>query len=508
MVSKLFTPKTSLVLFVTIVLAFIIRFYNPSTPPVFVDEAIYIRWAQVMRADETLRFLPLSDGKQPLFMWILIPFLKIIEDPLLAGRLVSTISGLGTIILTYLIAWSLFHKRRLAVLSSALVALSPYLVFYDGLALVDSFLTFWGMLTLLFGILLVKNPRLDLALLTGAALGGAWLTKSPGELFFVLLPTALLLSKKSKLTDKKRLFKIIGSLLIAWTVGIGFYNILRLGPNFHMIDLRNRDYIYSFSELMKHPGSPLLSNLRLSVTWFAFLLPLPFFLAALIGLISGLLTTTLTTIFISGWAFIPLFISASLGKVFTARYILYTLPPLLILTAFGIDKFLNQSKSIRAILLLLISAPVFFQVTLLAVSPARAWIPRGERSGYLEEWTAGYGLREIADFLKSRPAQTPILIGTEGYFGTLPDGLEIYLNSNRNIRFVGLDFPIKSVPQPLTNSLKDNEVYLVANLSRFKIPFPEKEGLILLASFPRPSRSDGTHDTTLFFRVSSPTFLP
>lgn len=43
--------------------------------PVFVDEAIYIRWAQVMKAETSLRFLPMSDGKPPLFMWILMPFL-------------------------------------------------------------------------------------------------------------------------------------------------------------------------------------------------------------------------------------------------------------------------------------------------------------------------------------------------------------------------------------------------------------------------------------------------
>src|SRR5689334_782543 len=83
---------------VLVVGLFALRFYHLTILPVFADEAIYIRWAQIMKAEETLRFLPLSDGKEPLFMWVMIPFFKIIHDPLFAGRVVSVLSGFGTLI--------------------------------------------------------------------------------------------------------------------------------------------------------------------------------------------------------------------------------------------------------------------------------------------------------------------------------------------------------------------------------------------------------------------------
>jgi len=67
-------------------LALLLRLYRLDYLPVFADEAIYIRWAQIMKSESTLRFLPLSDGKQPLYMWSVIPFLKLIGDPLIAGR--------------------------------------------------------------------------------------------------------------------------------------------------------------------------------------------------------------------------------------------------------------------------------------------------------------------------------------------------------------------------------------------------------------------------------------
>jgi len=93
---QLLVPKTFLLLIFLFALYFLTRLINLDTIPVFADEAIYIRWAQIMKNEPTLRFLPLSDGKQPLFMWLIIPFLKFVSDPVIAGRLTSVAAGFGT----------------------------------------------------------------------------------------------------------------------------------------------------------------------------------------------------------------------------------------------------------------------------------------------------------------------------------------------------------------------------------------------------------------------------
>ena len=72
-----------------IVLAAILRLINLSSLPVFADEAIYVRWAQVMRENAVFRFLPLTDGKQPLYMWVVIPFLKVFSNPIIVASIVS-----------------------------------------------------------------------------------------------------------------------------------------------------------------------------------------------------------------------------------------------------------------------------------------------------------------------------------------------------------------------------------------------------------------------------------
>ena len=129
-----------------LLVAVFIRVYNLTLLPVFVDEAIYVRWAQVMRAESTLRFLPLSDGKQPLFMWLVIPFLKLFSDPLLAGRLVSVASGAATLVGIFLLSYALFKSKKVAIVAALIYAVSPFSFFFDRMALVDSLLSSFSFL--------------------------------------------------------------------------------------------------------------------------------------------------------------------------------------------------------------------------------------------------------------------------------------------------------------------------------------------------------------------------
>ena len=65
----------------------ITRLYNLLGLPIFTDEAIYIRWSQIALQDASWRFISLTDGKQPMYVWLAMIFLRFVRDPLLAGRL-------------------------------------------------------------------------------------------------------------------------------------------------------------------------------------------------------------------------------------------------------------------------------------------------------------------------------------------------------------------------------------------------------------------------------------
>ncbi len=228
-----------------VVLFFILRLINLTILPIFADEAIYIRWSQVMKAESTLRFLPLSDGKQPLFMWLTIPFLPFFSDPLVGGRMVSVLSGLASLIGLFLLTYYLFKSKRAALISAFVYAILPYTLFFDRMALVDSLLLSFAIWTLFLSALLVEYQRIDLAIFAGLVLGGGLITKSPAMFFLVLIPITVLLMEFKKREWVVQLFKLVGLWLIVYLFGFGIYSLLRLGPEFQMIGLRNKDYVFS-----------------------------------------------------------------------------------------------------------------------------------------------------------------------------------------------------------------------------------------------------------------------
>ena len=101
-----------------------------------------------------------------------------------------------------------------------------------------------------------------------------------------------------------------------------------------------------------------------------------------------------------------------------------------------------------SILLVLVFAFLGFSSFTLLTNPTQARLPERMRSGYFREWTAGYGLKEIAAYLEQRSQSATLVVGTEGYFGTLPDGLQIYTEGKPNITVIGIGQPSPSYQSP------------------------------------------------------------
>ncbi|KKR85985.1 MAG: hypothetical protein UU32_C0025G0008 [Candidatus Woesebacteria bacterium GW2011_GWB1_41_10] len=460
-----------------IVVGLVIRLINLTILPVFADEAIYIRWSQIMINEPTLRFLPMSDGKQPLFMWVLMFLVNRFSDPLFIGRLVSVISGLGTMIGLFLLTYILFKNKVVSLATTAIWAISPYSVFFDRMALVDSMLTMFGVWSVTFGIITAKTLRLDYAMITGFFLGGALLTKSPAIFFVILLPAALIFAKQK--------IKVVLLFIVTLVIAFGMYNILRLGPNFHLLTSRTADYVFPISHLWENPKDPFIPYFDRAIEWLRMMGPWPVLALVLFGIVAGLKKLRREILFLFSWWLIPTLIQSEFGKVFTARYELFTLSFLFGIAAAAFlvtNKILKWTTTLVFVLFIIFSG--IFNYKLLT-NPDSANLPRSEKSGYLEEWTAGQGIREIADYLKNGGR---VVVGTEGYFGTLPDGLQMYLANYPEITVIGVGIDIKELPKSLAESKEaGNKTYLVVNKSRL-LANPEKLGLTLIAEYPKVPR--------------------
>lgn len=461
--------KHYLYLGIILVIYFLSRLINLNSLPVFGDEAIYVRWAQIIKSVDTLRFIPLTDGKQPLFMWLNAATLKFIADPLLAGRLISVFAGAGILTLLFLITNSF--------IAPLLYLFVPFAFFFDRLATADTLLSFFGLFSFYLSLKLSEKPAWDKAMLLGAVLGLAWLTKSPAVYFIVLSLFTFIIAKKD---NYKKIYFPLLSVLIAFII----YNILRLGPAFSQIAQRNQDYIWSLSEILKHPLDPLVPHLHDTFTIFHYYLTLPLLLSPLLYFVFRK-KLKFNFLFLDScfWFLLPLLSNAALAKVFTGRYILFVLPYLLIILSFFLRPFFRRNY---LWLLFLIFLLPFLRILHLSVSPYSVILPQTD-SGYNLSWTSGWGIKDASAYLIDRARFANVIVGTEGYFGTLPDGLQIYGNQVPKLTIFGVGLDLTEIPLKLIDAKNHgDEVYLLFNQSRLKLPDSLLTDLILVRKYPKP----------------------
>lgn len=505
---------------VIILLGISLRLYNLTLIPVFGDEAIYIRWSQVMNSVPSLRFLPLSDGKQPLYMWILMFLVNRFTDPLWIGRMVSVVSGIITFFGIGILSHILFSDKKISLISMSFWAVSPFALFYDRLALVDSLLTLFFVWTFIFGVLASKKLRLDYAMLAGFLMGFAALTKSPALLLALLYPATYILSswperKTKEWIGKMEIVHLVKLVLLTFTtyiIAYGMYNILRLGDNFQLIGSRNLDYVYPYNHIFNSPLDPLVPNLQAVFDWiwrmgpglisvFALLFIIQFFTKRYF-LLKKRIPANIAFVFIL--FVIPILINAEYAKVLAPRYILYSIPFLYIFSALFFKDFDLKTPLMKKVLVFGLSMwtaqALAFDYKLLT-NPKVAALPKIEKEGFLEEWTSGYGIKESSEIIVSEYKTNPqnrIVVGTEGYFGTLPNGLQMYLNPYPEITIIGVGIDLKEMPKSLLESkVSGNSTYLLINSTRLLFK-PEKYNLGLVAAFPKKLRTEGTRMYNLY----------
>lgn len=493
----LFKHKAELaLLLILIAFYFVLRLPNLTLQPIFADEAIYIRWAQVMRAEPTLRFLPLSDGKTPLFMWVMIPLFKIFEDPLFAGRFLSVISGFFTLTGVYFLSKKAFSVK-VAFWSGFLYVITPYTVFFDRMALVDSMLAGFTVWAVYFAIWLLKSLRLDLAMILGYLFGGAILSKTPGLLNLLILPVSIIGFNREK--GRSRLVKLVIFWGVAVAIALVMYNMLRLGPEFQKLSARNSDYVFSPIELAGRPLDPFIPHFHDIADWFPKLLTWPILFSVVIGIFYLFFPIHRLGIVVLLWAFIPLLLNMAFLKTFTARYLLSSIPLLLILGGFGVTKLLPRLAYIKRfpvalMLVVLLPLPLYFNFLLLT-SPEQAPLPREERKGYLEDWTAGYGFSDIAKFLLEKSKDQKVTVGTEGFFGTLPDGLYIYLDKAQ----ISIVPSHGTISAQVRDAAKESLTFFVGNKNRLSGVVSD---VVIIKEYPKAKSKDGTpKDAIILYQV-------
>lgn len=445
---------------------FFLRLIQILNVPMFTDEAIYTRWTQIAFQDSTERFISLTDGKQPLFIWINMFFMRFIHDPLLSGRLVSVAAGFATMIGLYFLAQEVFKNRWISILSMFLYVIFPFSLIYDRMAIYDSLVGTFYIWSLYVAILLIRKIRLDIAFILGFVMGGGALNKSIGLYSMYLLPfTAVLFNFKTK--EKWKLFaKWIMFAVIASIIAESLYSILRLSPWFYIISQKNDTFFYPLKDLLHMPLAfwinNFINNFHGLLGWLITYMTWPLIVLVLFSAIFYK-EFWKEKILLFLYFILPFCGFALIAKVMYPRYIFFMSLSLLPLAAYSLLKIYQKVKNLGLFVLIGI---VFVSLMLYAdffilTNFDKAPIPDSDLNQYVNDWPAGGGLKESVSFFREQAQHQKIYIGTEGTFGLLPYGLEIYLKNNPNIEIHGF-WPVHSTPpQEVIQASKKMPTYFV-----------------------------------------------
>jgi 4-amino-4-deoxy-L-arabinose transferase-like glycosyltransferase len=427
-------------------LYFFTRLFNLTILPIFTDEAIYIRWSQIGTRDAAWRFISLVDGKQPMFTWIMMVLLRFFDDPLVAGRLVSVLAGALSVVGMWVLSFELFKDKRISFWASLLYIISPFALMYDRLALYDSWVAAFSIWNLYLAILLVRNVRLDVALIFGLTLGAGMLNKSSGFLSLYLLPATLLLFDWSSKNTSKRLLKWVGLAMVAAFLSQMVYSILRLSPLFHMIGLKDVVFIYSLREWITHPLKFLSGNLHGLMEWLIHYMTWPVFIAALASLVLAKGKLREVLLLLAYWI-VPIVGLASFGRVLYPRFVLFMSMPLLVLAAVSFSFLLNRFRGLwlGVVLFGVLLFPSIITDYYILTNPKYAPIPFADKGQLMDDWPSGWGIKESVSYLSAEAQKGKISIFTDGTFGLLPYSIELYLVDNPNVTIRGI-WPMPASP--------------------------------------------------------------
>ena len=481
--------------------------------PVFADEAGQLGWIwRVIEAGEWLH--PLDDGK-PLEAWPLVPLVRLGLHPLTAARAMHVAAGMLGAVLTYQLARQL-SDRTSAFISGGLFAICPFVVYLQRLALADMFMCVAGIWVLASVIAFTASPTWRHTFVVAMALVVAALSKLPvGFVFLSSMPMALLLMpapERRRLLAAPDLAKVLAAHAPATLFALLVFGVAALrmrrgqSPGFGLQDLLGvgMGRYPGIAASMGVPRPQLLDELTAQLSW-------PVTVIGLLGLAFSALLNDWRQRWLLAMGAVPMLAIGLLADFWFSRYLLFTLPPLIVCAVCGWRSLPLHAKTIRLPLELTALAICVgfmgYQSAWIIFDPSSANWSRVDRFQYFEAPGSGFGFPEAARFVLESPAPPQMIYSLDGYSA---QQLLTYLPANWRGRvkpiYYGDDGELlRSDEARLENLLKRTPVWLIvpeqllpgdlaSKLGRLD---PEQIKLRQMAAFDKP----GLHTRLALYEI-------
>lgn len=472
------------------------RIHDLLSFPIFLDETVHIQWAKDIY--DLHPFTGASNGKLFGLWWIALFGLEgdgIIFVIRAATILFQTITIAGLFSLG-----RYFGGRWGAFLASSFYILSPYALFYDRFALVDSYVAVFGIMTAWFSIRYTALGKRHDATLAGFMLVGAILAKASGVMLWVVPFLAYWLLGRLKWPQR-----IMG---IVWT----YVSLLLIWLSFDAV-LQGRGYRY-FSTATTLVGSGVDDSILMRVwhniisadgilTIDALYFSIPFMMLVLLCAIFYLFQNWRNSLFLLASMALPLGGLLAFATKLSPRYFQFHVPFTFLLAAsaiFVLARYLHQRFKLALAVLPLLVLSIWGAIFALPFhqqyfhDPTQLAIPRLDRLEYIQSDAAGFAVIDVANYLKETSEAA-----RQSYYvlGLLPncDALAIY---NRSQDLITVDCPLLKLDrstQPeidahiaeLAKSLAiDSRLWIVYEPTPFTTLAGIEAELTFVAQFVRP----------------------
>lgn len=397
--------------------------------PVFEDEGSQMRWIErIIDAGEWLG--PMGDGK-PLEAWPMVPFVRFGAPAIIVMRALHVLAGAIGAVLVYRIALRVLDWPA-AFASGLLFSICPFVVYLQRFALSDGFVCLAALMVILGFLRLMQGMLWRDAALLGAGLALGALAKLPvGFVLMIAAPLALILMPPALRQDLLRvprrtrlLAAHVPALLLAALIAcIAIARVHRgQSAGFGLSDFMGVGLgrYHGIGAAMEAAPLGLPAELAAQLSW-------PVTLIGAAGVALGVILGQWRLRWLAVSAVLPLLAIVALASFWFSRYLLFTLPPLIIVAVAGwcavaaragrSSRRLGRRLGPAALAAVGIAcmAAMVHQSALLVLDPAAAsWSPV-DRFQYFQGWSSGYGYPEAAGFLLAAPAVPPHVFALDGH---------------------------------------------------------------------------------------------
>lgn len=446
--------------------------------PIFNDESIYMRWGLGFLARPDRWWAWMLDGKQPAvaISFGIVQLLPI--DPLISMRLMSITFAAITYWMVYGITKRLFPKQD-PTFVLLFIAICPYLILFDTLALAESPVTTAFTLALWMTISLIQKPAWWKGLLLGVIVAAGWWFKSTILLSIPIVLVSLFLYWKNW---KKRWIEVTFGVGLGAVVGFAMMVPVLFNPNMAYATTAIVPRTLTISQVLAFPWSQWRYSSIAVVSWF-----IAYGGVALIVLFLAACwqwRTKKEMWLLAFWTLLPTVAEAFLLVSLSGRLLALTSIPFIILCGMWVAQKgikpvgqLIRWGSVMVVgslgILLVLSPIAFYRV--LGELPAA----QSDFGQYVTGWPSGWGVKEAIDTVFQRSIDRPFIVFVRLDSGNPEDAVISYFErANIPVYYVQDMSTMARVPE-LTNAdwyfISRGAQYggldkYVTELARFKKP--------------------------------------